>query len=348
MKGVRVRNPKLAEIAFAAKPRSWRDLLHGLFLEALVWTGGPVWAGLLFFFIYSRGLNNWESWALQILGIATLVFTVVLVRRTAKRYRFNSQRRIMRDKRDPVLYLRSFYDDYEENSERIDRKTAEELLTVVLNEVGPVVAVGKPSDKLALLGAARIYFKDEDWQANISYLISISQMVVIHANISEGLEWEIAAARQELQSAPQKLLISFLLWNAHDKATRQDLFEGFRKRSEKLLKCSMPENIGDADFIYFNPNWTAIPLRISWWRKLCFRGMSPAAIRETLRGVLHEQGLKLSYPRSALSALISLLIVTASLLLLYSNVKLGILLVVTLFLFSFPAIRTLVTPWWAR
>jgi hypothetical protein len=350
MKHTKIRNPKLEKIVLAAKPRSWRDLVRGLNLEALAWIGGLGWAVALFLPIYMNGWDNWWSWALQIVGIYGLVFTVSLVRRQARRYRFNSQRRISRDKRDPVLYLRSFYDDYEENSERIDRMTAEELLTSVLNEVGPVVAVGKPTDELALLGAARVYFKDEDWQANISYLISISQLVVIHANISEGLEWEIAAARERLKSQPQKLLISFLLWNAQDKATRQDLYESFRKRAAKLLECSMPEKIGDASFMYFTSGWIARFVKIDWWRTLCFRGLSPGAIRETLRPVLNQQGLKLSFLRSAMSGLISLLIVASALLLLYSEeADLGIVLVAGLILFSIRAVRTLLlTPWWAR
>ena len=318
-------------------------------MEALAWFGALGGALIYFALIYRNGLVNWKSWAVQIVGMYTIVFAVVVVRRKAKRYRFNSQRRITRDARDPVLYLRSFYDDYEENTQRLDRMTAEELLASVLNEVGPVVAIGKPDDEVALLGAARIYFKDDEWKANISYLISIAQLVVIHANISEGLEWEIAAVRGELSSQPQKLLISFLLWNAQDKATRQDLYESFRKRAEKLLECSMPEKIGDASFMYFDSDWTAQLLTIGWWRTICFRGLSPGAVRETVRTILRRQDLNLNFRRSVASALVTLMIITLAALLFYSDFRLGLLLVVVLTLLAIPAARTvLLTPWWAR
>ena len=87
--------------------------------------------------------------------------------------------------RPPVLYLRSFQDDttaaaYTKGSgmlslllpfaSRMTTLTEEEQLAMVMNEIGPFIAIGRPGEQWPELGAARMYVGDDEWQATINNL----------------------------------------------------------------------------------------------------------------------------------------------------------------------------------
>jgi hypothetical protein len=103
------------------------------------------------------------------------------------------------DRRPPVVYLRSFQVD-----KRLSRRplavgrvaslhTEEEQLVEALQEMGPVVALGKPGERLPRLGASRVYVEDAEWRQQVLSWFSRAALVVIHvpANPTEGLAWEI-------------------------------------------------------------------------------------------------------------------------------------------------------------
>jgi hypothetical protein len=341
MKQTKFANPKLQGIAIVAESRTMRDLLLSAFFEVIAL------AVLSFsiYFTYSMGFNLYtykpqsyvpESsqreayllWPVLIFGWVLIVLVTPL-RRRAKRYRTNAQGKLRKDGRDTVLYLRSFDDDYME-----DKKTGEEILVSALEDIGPVVAVGKPGEKQNLLGATRIYLKDQHWQTSVRYLMSISQLVVAHANISQGLQWEIQNARGNL--APERLLISFLSWQEQDEFTRQRLYESFKRHAEKILRCSMPEKLGQASFLYFEPDWTCKLLEVSEGKKLLFGKiyfcsfkerslltfkLSDSSVREALRPILKERHLRIGIWKSLIEVIkFSLLFVGCLFLVLYDFV----------------------------
>ena len=45
-----------------------------------------------------------------------------------------------------------------------------------LGGVGPVLAIGRPGEKLAHLGAARLYVSDDDWQNVAHRLMASAQL----------------------------------------------------------------------------------------------------------------------------------------------------------------------------
>ena len=69
--------------------------------------------------------------------------------------------------------------------------TEEEELATVMNEIGPVVAIGCPGEALPELGAYRIYLQHEDWREEVRNLISAAQLVVIRLGMTEGVLWEL-------------------------------------------------------------------------------------------------------------------------------------------------------------
>ena len=103
------------------------------------------------------------------------------------------------DVRAPVLYLRSFLDD-----RRLARRpfpvgrvvsfqTEEEQFAEAVRYLGPVVALGRPGERLPRLGAQRVYVKDAEWRQQVLSWLSRAALVVVHvpAAPTEGLSWEI-------------------------------------------------------------------------------------------------------------------------------------------------------------
>jgi hypothetical protein len=233
----------------------------------------------------------------------------IRLRRLARRHRTNFRRSLTKDKRDPVLYLRSFYREYGENLARSNQMTDEEVLCSVLRDVGPVIAVGQPGTEMQpqMLGATRIYLEDAKWQETVAYLMTVAQLVVIDADISEGLMWEVQTVRKTL--SPDKLCLSLLSFDSRKIEERQRSYEmffehvnrSFREAAESANENSsavpprlaLPENIGNADFIVFDQDWSPQPVQSSKWKRLLFWGSPVALQRAILRPWLKKRGLNL-------------------------------------------------------
>lgn len=138
--------------------------------------------------------------------LAMLVFRVVGGRslRASRRYlRVSLEQAQATDPRRPVLFLRSFRDDavalrpptsgfpfrlfnYAERNKSLD-----ELLLEEGTSLGPVVALGNPTDAIPPYGAARGYFQDSDWQNMVARLMEQAIAIVICVDDTESLWWEI-------------------------------------------------------------------------------------------------------------------------------------------------------------
>jgi len=140
-------------------------------------------------------------------GLGLLVLGAILFR-LARRFGAADARRLMlRDRRPPVLYLRSFGDDRLKlwtatlgRSSLIERFTLrrfdrfEEVLVRHLSRYGPVIAISPPSTRLAPLGAARETIYSADWQSVVASWMDQSALIVFLAppsRATEGLQWEL-------------------------------------------------------------------------------------------------------------------------------------------------------------
>jgi hypothetical protein len=119
---------------------------------------------------------------------------------------------LSKDFRPPVLYLRSFSSDSEASKRPRNGwvaaglpgiLTEEEQLVRVMQDIGPVIAIGRPGDTLPALGAVRIYVGDEEWQANVAQLIEMARLVVVRAGDTNSLWWEVQRAMSKVQ--PEQL-----------------------------------------------------------------------------------------------------------------------------------------------
>ncbi|QKV73979.1 transferase [Amycolatopsis sp. Hca4] len=160
--------------------------------------------------------------------------------------------------REPVLYLRGFGDD--PASAVVDRlpsetwmqslltvHTREEQLIGALRAFGPVIAVGRPGERLPRLGAARFYLPEDDWRAGVLELMTVSQLIVLRLGEGPSVWWEVEQAIAMRQ--PRKLVI-LLPGGRWDLAARLD----------KLLckpSGSKPEpGKWTASVIVFDDDWT--------------------------------------------------------------------------------------------
>ena len=106
-----------------------------------------------------------------------------------------------RDRRPPVLLVRSFMDDMLELEARSEyfgrlfrkRLTLEEFIAGRVMRLGPVVAIGKPNEGLSPLGAAREYVFGPGWQERVSSLLDECSWVIGILGGTEGLRWEYRA-----------------------------------------------------------------------------------------------------------------------------------------------------------
>lgn len=169
--------------------------------------------------------------------------------------------------RRPIFYLRSFaLDEQLARPTFLERyfgtrpfSTIEQQVTTLLRRLGPVIAIGRPGEKLPPLGAARFYVSDELWQRKVADVVKASQLVVWASGLTEGLGWEIAHLVQEID--PKQ----FVLW-AHPHLMRRSPanteaeWTKFRDKFGSIFPQPLPEKLGDARFFLFDSKWNPIPV----------------------------------------------------------------------------------------
>jgi hypothetical protein len=238
---------------------------------------------------------------LQILG-QVLVFVVSafvlgrgvsLLQRHLRQLRArNAEKELTRDQsRRPIFYLRSFnLEQWNPPSIRSllmgQGATAEEKLVGVVRRAGPVIAIGRPDEKLPRLGAARFYVTNDLWRQKVADVVQVSQLVVWTTGVTEGLRWEISHL---LRTAPMDRLI---LW-AHphllggDERSREEEWSRFHTALGGMFPRTLPETLGKSQFIYFDADGTphAVAPRFRLWDWLLrpLRGPQVVALRALLK-----------------------------------------------------------------
>lgn len=110
---------------------------------------------------------------------------------------------ILWDVRSPVLLLRSFSLDAlpADMLDRkrlglnfvswLDKRSFEEYLAGEFEQVGPVIAIGRPGETVAPLGAVRDYVGHDAWQERVLAHARAAQCVLMLVDDSPGMAWEI-------------------------------------------------------------------------------------------------------------------------------------------------------------
>ena len=104
-----------------------------------------------------------------------------------------------RDRRKPVLLLRSFQDDAIEMNHRFRTRIGEveqsrrfeQQVAGMLESFGPLIAVGKPGEELPQIGAARAYLSEAEWQPAVIRWIDEAVFIAMIAGSTEWIRWEL-------------------------------------------------------------------------------------------------------------------------------------------------------------
>jgi hypothetical protein len=152
------------------------------------------------------------------------------------------------DPRPPVVYLRPFQEDQRrryhdpvgdrqggENAgpNSSTQATREPKIARQITRIGPFVAVGKPGDSLAPLGAARIYVSDDEWQETVTSLVRRAAAVVLQPEASPGTFWEVDLVGQIVDMRRVLLLVP-------DPVLRPLGFARVRELIAQALSVSLP------------------------------------------------------------------------------------------------------------
>ncbi len=86
------------------------------------------------------------------------------------------------------------------------RTFEEHMVSYLRRKLGPVVAVGRPDERLPLSGARRFYLPLHNWKPTVSDAIRKARLVVLATGTSEGTLWEFTEAVRLLP--PERLLVT--------------------------------------------------------------------------------------------------------------------------------------------
>ena len=138
------------------------------------------------------------------IGVIVTMTSTAVLRFARARGRSGAERTRRRDRRAPVLYLRSFRDDdvalpcvlsaRRPFLELFTLRTTdpfEESLAWELGTYGPVTAVGRPGGTTHTLGAARELFSNDTWQSSVVERMGDAGSIAVVIGETPGLDWEI-------------------------------------------------------------------------------------------------------------------------------------------------------------
>jgi hypothetical protein len=247
----------------------------------LITTLGPIFLICLNAFIvlnnYSKNAHNQNFQAQCCAFPFTLIYYLFIYSkvikptirsfRKLKRYIINPEKTFT-DLRPPVLLLRSFLSDREDNIVQIDKLTPEEVLVEALSTSGPVITAGQPGEAgLPLLGATRIYL-EQDWDKSILELIKVANIIVIDASNTKSLAWEMQCVRNLVH--PRRVLISFLAKQdtidnkteiLEPKRNFELFYRGFSNTFQQNFGSSLPEFDSNTFLIQFDDSWNPYAIK---------------------------------------------------------------------------------------
>lgn len=223
-----------------------------------------------------------------------------------RKYRaLSANEALANDPRPPVIYLRSFKDDkaaalalglarasnlkylwhwalmFYNAPHEFAGLNEEETLAQVLRTAGPMVAIGRPGEKLPQLGAARVYVDDAVWRQKVQEFLQQAALVVLRLGKTDGFWWEVEQSAKTLD--PRRLVFLVPL--------DRNQYEEFRQRAGKYFLKGLP-TYNSSPFrrifgkrvdgrirgmIYFKSDWTPVFVNlytVRWPWKYIFAMMS--------------------------------------------------------------------------
>lgn len=200
-------------------------------------------------------------------GLAALMLVIgPLLAKFGRQLGAQSGESVMANSGQIITYLRSFVDDAsaDRRASQLNVQqsltgngvrslaTEEEQIALAFADAGPLVAIGRPGERLPQLGAARMYVDDDSWQNKVIEMLDRSNVVLMRAGETDGFWWEIARVREHIQPARVIILLP----------STSDQYERFRARITPYLPYPLPDfqpgsGIGSfGGLLWFESDWT--------------------------------------------------------------------------------------------
>jgi hypothetical protein len=290
-------------------------------------------------FLGEEAPDNTLSWILAICAVLFTGLWFVAYRRGKRYLAISAHDLLAQDSRPPVIYLRSFKDDgqagrplrffrisnlralihpaasWSESLYVFDSRSEEEVMAEMLHGFGPVVAIGRPGEKLPQLGAARVYVGDSEWQHTVHDFFAKAGLVVLRLGGTEGFWWEVEQSAKKVDPARLVILVPL----------KRKEYEFFRERADSHFPRGLPEyrsslfrRVFGARFlgwvrgmIYFQTDWTPVYVdfaRVNWPWKYKLRMLGRRKVLNVydsaLQPVYRQLGVKWEPPRYRLGVLL--------------------------------------------
>lgn len=137
------------------------------------------------------------------------------------------------DKRNPVLYLRSFMLDNQAiskgNFRFFPRATVEEILAPYSAMTGPFVGIADPGSNLQSLGAAKSRYSEHEWKQAVRDYTVQSQYIIMFAGNTKAIDWELGKIKNEHRDMDLLVLFGVPVFDKLD-----SIFDGYRLDLEHI------------------------------------------------------------------------------------------------------------------
>ncbi len=121
----------------------------------------------------------------------------------------------------------------------------EELVVEPFQEIGPILAVGRPHEQRSPKGAIRIYPPNNDWKRAVEVLLDKAILVVMYAGTSSGFRWEL---NRVFNHEPFVPVVIILPPGMHES---DFLAQKFREVLRAETKAEANEWVGSYRLMYF-------------------------------------------------------------------------------------------------
>lgn len=169
---------------------------------------------------YLEGTDAYTMYSYELLGgiVANVIIAPTLILLCilsyflfAKLNRFKHRRmkQNVNENAPSILYLRSFEDD-KTTAKQVDTLlkpgiSEEETLVAVLDDIAPVLCVGRPNETYLPDGPVCIIIEDAQWHQRVAELAQKAELVVLRLGTTEGILWELQYCLENLD--PQKIVL---------------------------------------------------------------------------------------------------------------------------------------------
>lgn len=233
-------------------------------------------------------------WIIPIISFV-IAFPLLKLFRHGRRKRGGSIETFDFDSNAPfIVYLRSFNDDILTAKERDTflkpGQTEEMSIISILDDIAPVIAIGRPGEKYLPEGASRLYVSDEEWQETVTDLVSKAEFIVLRIGETEGLMWEVELCLKLIDL--RKLL--FIIPASKNKTAVENLYR--RLNDHGIMSGDIPGNIRKTSkgsvsgFIYFSDEMKPVFKRLKNNRFLSVFSPLEDVMRDALTGFIGRFG----------------------------------------------------------